>query len=242
MVKFSGGSDGSAIVEAAGAYSDSKSTVRERDSDDVWFWLIWDSRLDPVKATYSGASEGGCSEVGAGMESRAGALASDIELTANLFASDGNNGQDPSNVSGKIESISLWEFHEFGNNSKPLGNSIVSEVGTFAGTVSKGTVSQGSWSGFFFNQPIEVDVQYVDSILEDVPAYVLGAYGFEHADATTQRAFLGHCGLANPEYSSQGNLQAKDSISGMASYPLRILSWHDPAADNPAGSFEAGFP
>ena len=203
-VELSQDSDGKAVVEAAGVFSDAKGLTRGRDTSNELVWLTdennsaitYDASGTEVTATYMGKTEGGYSEKSV---SGAGAFTGEIELVAKLFGTNSQvSGNDPATagtVSGTVDGIKLWAFQDFGNNvtdlsgvTVTLNETAISLLGTFGGSVNVGTVSgSGKWGGIFSNTTVNTGA----------PHFVIGTYGFEHS-GTKDRAFLGHFGLANP--------------------------------------------
>ncbi len=180
------------VVEAAGVYSDAKNLVRNPGA--VWELAPSDASGTAVTATYSGMTDGGYSEE----DGDAGAFTGAISLTAKLFGSNytAPDGADPAtagSVSGTVEDIKLWAFEDFGNMSEDLediaielSDADVSLKGTFNGNTEIGTKNVGKWGGIFSNTTVSTG---------GAPKFVVGTYGFEHSD----KAFLGHFGLANPK-------------------------------------------
>ncbi|MDE0304178.1 MAG: hypothetical protein OXI87_04735 [Albidovulum sp.] len=183
-VELSTDSDGDKVVQAAGVYSDAGNLNREQGA--VWAIAAGVGSNDEVTATYSGMTDGGYSDD----DGKAGAFSGAITLVAELFPSGvtANAGT----VSGTVENIKLWAFQNFGDPSEDLddvaitlGDAPVSLMGTFNGNTMVGTNDVGNWGGIFSNTTVSVG---------NMPEYVVGTYGFEHSD----KAFLGHFGLANP--------------------------------------------
>ncbi|MDE0113004.1 MAG: hypothetical protein OXN84_12085, partial [Albidovulum sp.] len=185
-VELSLDSNGDEVVEAAGVYSDAENLGR--NSGAIWAITSNGVPTTAITATYSGMTDGGYSEEGG----NAGAFSGAITLVANLFGT--NLAADTAGtVSGTVENIELWAFEDFGKNSKKLedvairlDDASVNLMGTFNGDTKVGTNDVGNWGGIFSNTTVTDGT---------APEFVVGTYGFEHSD----KAFLGHFGLANPD-------------------------------------------
>ncbi|MCY4463636.1 MAG: hypothetical protein OXC26_25065 [Albidovulum sp.] len=204
-VEISKDTDGENNVVNAGVFSDADSL--ERDSLGNWALLTDENQpnratvaneLDALTATYTGKTEGGYSQKGAG----AGGFTGNIKLIAKLFGTVyaptvvGEATPIAGNVEGDITGIKLYEFQNFGSNATNVPGTVslkkadVSLMGTMKGDVEIGTVSAGNWGGIFSNTPVTTTV--------NAPTFVLGTYGFEHTQGSVERAFLGHFGLEHP--------------------------------------------